>query len=645
VATLVARGAAPEEVFATVSVEVARVLGVDHVNMNRYDVDSAVTVVGSWSGTGPAVPVGTRVCLGGWNVTTLVAETGQPARIDRYCVDASGSLADLGRQFGARSMVGVPISVEGRPWGVMAVSSTREESLPADSEARLAGFTELVATAIANAQARLELRGFADEQAAMRRVATLVARAAPPREVFAAVCAEVGRLLPVELTLLNRYEPNGAASTVVGAWARTGAAVPLPVGTRWSIGGRDVSTLIMQTGRAGRIDDYRDAVGEAADIARDGGIRSSIGVPISVEGRLWGHMSVASTREPPLPVDSEARLGGFTEMVATAIANAQARLELRAYASEQAALRHVATLVARASPPEEVFAAVSEEVGRLLVADLTAMGRYEPDGGVTGVGVWSPFGGDRRPGARTPLGGRNVTTLVFETEQPARIDDYANASGPVFDVGREWGVRSAVGAPISVEGRLWGVIVVSSMRDEPLPVDTEARLAGFTELVATAIANAEAQAQLSASRARIVATADNTRRRIERDLHDGTQQRLVSLALKLQAARAAAPPEADELRSQLDGVAAELTSTLDELREFARGIHPAILAEGGLRPALKALARRSAVPVELAVVVDRRLPEQIEVAAFFVVSEALRRQARARLRRPRRGRRRHGRRR
>jgi signal transduction histidine kinase len=164
---------------------------------------------------------------------------------------------------------------------------------------------------------------------------------------------------------------------------------------------------------------------------------------------------------------------------------------------------------------------------------------------------------------------------------------------------------------------------VATTRAEPLPPDTEARLAGFTELVATAIANAESQAALTASRARIVATADTARRRIERDLHDGAQQHLVSLIRQLRAAKAEAPPEAAGLVQRLDSAAAGLTGLLDELREIARGLHPAILADGGLRPALKALARRSAVPVRVDVQVQERLPEPVEIAAYYVVSEAL----------------------
>jgi signal transduction histidine kinase len=202
--------------------------------------------------------------------------------------------------------------------------------------------------------------------------------------------------------------------------------------------------------------------------------------------------------------------------------------------------------------------------------------------------------------------------------------DRAEASGTAAEVFRGWGIRSCVGVPISVEGRLWGVMAVVSTRDEPLPTDTEARLAGFTELVATGLANAETQAALTASRARIVAAADTARRRLERDLHDGAQQRLVSLALHLRSRAHVSPPAgAGELAVQMDLVADGLTGVLDELREIARGLHPAALAEGGLRPALKALGRRSGVPVRLDVRLDGRLPEPVELAAYYVVAEAL----------------------
>jgi signal transduction histidine kinase len=623
VATLVARAAPPEEVFAAVAAEIGRLLGCGFTVLSRYDLDGTAVAVGAWNRTGAAVPfpVGTRWSLGGRNVTTLVFQTSRPARIDAYG-GATGPAADLARERGARSIVGVPISVERRLWGVMSAVSTSEQPLPADTKARLAGFTELVATAIANAQARVELRGFAEEQAALRRVATLVARAAPPEEVFAAVTEEAGRLLKVDFAHLSRYDPDGAA-TMVGTWNNTGGAGPVPVGTRWSLGGENVTTLVFETGRPARIDEYGDASGAGANVGREWGFRSAVGVPISVEGRLWGFMLVAYTHEETLPADTEARLAGFADLVATAVANALARVELRGFADEQAALRRVATLVARAAPPEEVFAAVAAEIGRLLGSGSTTLGRYDPDGTAVAVGAWTSTGAavPIPLGTRTELGGRNMPTLVFETGRPARID-YADAPGGVADLAHEVGIRSSVGVPISVEGRLWGVVAAVSTHVEPLPADTEDRLAGFTELVATALANAESQAQLTASRARIVAAADHTRHRIERDLHDGAQQRLVSLALQLRSAQAA-PPEAGELVQQLGGVAAEIGGVLDELREIARGLHPAVLAEGGLRPALKALAHRSAVPVRLDASVDGRLPEPIEIAAYYVVAEAL----------------------
>jgi signal transduction histidine kinase len=204
-----------------------------------------------------------------------------------------------------------------------------------------------------------------------------------------------------------------------------------------------------------------------------------------------------------------------------------------------------------------------------------------------------------------------------------RIDDFSDATGPVAEIAAELGLLSSVGAPISVDGGLWGIAAVVWARPEPLPADTEVRLAEFTELVATALANAEAHAELTASRARIVASADDTRRRIERDLHDGAQQRLVSLALQLRAVQAAAPADIPELVEQLDGVVDGLAGVMGDLLEIARGIHPGILANGGLRPALKTLARRSVLPVALEVTVEGRLPEQVELAAYYAVAEAL----------------------
>jgi signal transduction histidine kinase len=487
-------------------------------------------------------------------------------------------------------------------------------------EALLRAAREREAMGSALKASRDELRVLAEEQAALRRVATVVARGAAPEEVFAAVVEETGRLLPVDFVEMGRYEPDRTV-TFVGSW---GSAVdPFPVGSRWTLEGHNLSTIVFETGRPAWMDSYDDASGPVGVGGREAGFRSSVATPIVVEGRVWGVVIAGSTLEQTMPADTEVRLASFTELLATAIANAESRAGLSRLAEEQAALRRVATLVARGAPPEELFAAVTEEVGGLLPVDLVGMGRYEPDGSETIVASWGRAVDFFPVGFRPGLGGQNLVTIVFETGRPARMDSYDDASGPVGLVARDSGFRSSVGTPIIVEGRLWGVVIAGSSGLPPLPANTEARLADFTELVATAIANAESRSALAASRARIVAAADETRRRIERDLHDGIQQRLVTLMLELRAAQAAVPPQLAELEGELSGVTDGLASVFDELRDISRGIHPAILSKGGLGPALRVLARRSVVPVELDLHAVRRLPRHVEVAAYYVVSEAL----------------------
>jgi signal transduction histidine kinase len=470
-----------------------------------------------------------------------------------------------------------------------------------------------------------ELRGLAREQAALRQVATLVARGAPPGEVFAAVSEEVGRLLGAHFAGMGRFD-GGDTVTVLAAWAVEGEQHPLVPGP-WPLEGGDLASMVWNTGRPVRINDYDGVPGPIAAFVREQlGICSSVASPIAVEGRLWGTLFVHSKKtQRPLPPDTESRLTGFTELVAAAIANAESRATLARLAEEQAALRRVATLVARGVPPEEVFAAVAAEVGRLLPVDSASMCRYESDGSLTFVAQSVGTVAAHFPvGSRWALGGHNLGTLVFETGRPARVDGYAeSSSGPIGTVIREASLRSAVGTPIIVDGRLWGLVAAGSVEEQPLPADTEARLASFTELMATAVANAESHAALAASRARIVAAADETRRQIERDLHDGTQQHLMSLMLELRAAEATEPGEVNELRDQIERTAQALTGVAGELSEISRGIHPAILSREGLGPALRALAGRSALPVELDLRATGRLPEQIEVAVYYAVSEAL----------------------
>jgi signal transduction histidine kinase len=301
------------------------------------------------------------------------------------------------------------------------------------------------------------------------------------------------------------------------------------------------------------------------------------------------------------------------------------RDELRLLAEEQGALRRVATLVARRRAPSELFGAVAAEVGRLLVADATWLFQHhEADGAFAVVAV-----DGKRPARRLPIGAQLPSTdgsllaTVVRTRGAARLDNPIQGSGQVAGIAAELGIRSVIGAPIVVEDRVWGVMILAWSRVESAPLGIEDRLTEFTELVATAIANADSRAQLAASRARIVAAGDESRRRIERDLHDGTQQRLVSLALELRAAEATLPAELAALKRQIAHAASGLTGAVEDLQEIARGIHPAILSKGGLGPALRTLARRSAVPVELTMPPDRRLPERTEAASYYVVAEAL----------------------
>jgi signal transduction histidine kinase len=305
--------------------------------------------------------------------------------------------------------------------------------------------------------------------------------------------------------------------------------------------------------------------------------------------------------------------------LAVSLDNAQLYAAFRRIADEQTALRRVATLVARGPGPDLVFAAVADEVGALFGADGTAIVRFEPDGEVTVLGGYGLE--QSAPGWRGKPDPRAAMAAVQATGRAARHDVDNPASASLPGTGSA-GIRSVVASPIEVEGRIWGAMRVGSRRQR-LPPDTEQRLADFTELIATAIANAESRAELTTSRARIVATADQTRRRIERDLHDGAQQQLVSLALQLRATQAALPPELDTLAAQLDSTVAAATKAVDQLREISRGIHPAILTESGLGPALRTLARRSPIPVDLDMHPEGRLPEHIEVSVYYIVAEAL----------------------
>jgi PAS domain S-box-containing protein len=488
-----------------------------------------------------------------------------------------------------------------------------------DGRGAVVAFTDIEDRLRAEAALRERDDALASQEASLRRVAALVAGGAASAEVFAAIAREVAGVLGVPLVAVWRYESDGTG-TVVGAWSEPPHL--LEVGSRWSLEDTVIIARVRETGRPARSDDLADVHGTVADIVGEAEIRSAAGAPIVVDGDVWGVMAAGGTEGERLPDRIEDRLAEFTELVATTISNSASREELARLADEQAALRRVATLVAREAPPAEIFAAVAEELGRLLDVAATRLVRYEHDESATIVASWGRLADAVPVGTRMPLGGLNVISLVARTRRPARIDDYAQATGPIAAYGRRLDARGAVGGPIVVAGRLWGAMIASSREAEPLPVGSEAWIEEFGELVATAIANTEARKELAASRARIVAATDEERRRVVRDLHDGAQQRLVHTTITLKLAHRALQDEEESLPALLTEALEHAEQATAELRELAHGILPALLTQGGLRAGVGALASRMPVPVQTDVSVGR-LPAAVEASAYFVVAEAL----------------------
>jgi GAF domain-containing protein len=620
VATLVAQQPSPEEIFELVSLEVARVFGFDSdpaspdlAGVVRFEPGPALMAVGVSKLT-KAVTLGVRFPTDELYVASHVLRTGRSARIGADDLDSvGGETADWFRQHGLLSQVGSPIVVEGRLWGAMTVNSGND--FPAHTEERLERFTELIATAIANAESHDALARLADEQSALRRVATLVARGIGPEGVFRAVASEVGRLFGADVAAIVRFEEDGTVLVLgdVGGPHVSGKRVSLDEGY--------VVHRVRETGDSSRFDTDDPSAADMPSLVRTLGIRSSVASPIVVEGALWGAITAASV-EDTLPSSAERRLTEFTELVATAVANTHAREEVTALATEQAALRRVATLVAVEASQDEVFTAVAEGVAGVLGEELRLV-RFEGDLAVVVAASEGPHMDVLPVGTRLPLGGNNALSQVFRTGEPTRIDDYSKASGPIAEVVQAEGLRSIVATPVVVEGRTWGAMIVGTFGETPVPPGTEHRLGQFAELMATDIANTEARAELVASRARIVAAGDEARRRIERNLHDGTQQRLIALGLDLQRTRAAIPANLSDTHFALARLEQDLEAVLGDLRELSHGLHPPLLSRLGLGPSLQALARRSPIPVQVDVDLTDRPAEPLETAIYYVVSEAL----------------------
>jgi signal transduction histidine kinase/ketosteroid isomerase-like protein len=618
VATLVARGVSQDALFAAVNQEVGWLVGADPTSLMRFEPDDTVTLVAAWSARHADVPIGASHPVD--EELRSIRDTGRPLRWGPAELPHTGPFVEDARRLGIRTAVGVPIVVDGRVWGIAFASSTADQPFADDAEARIAAFTELVATAIANAQARSELRTLVEEQAALGRVATLVAQGVASKPLFLAVTEEVGKLLDADLAGMIRYV-SGETVTAVATWAAEGEHPE--VRGLWSLEGDRLATTILNTGRPAREDDWSKVDGPIAGLIREQlGIRSSVGSPIVVEGRVWGALLVHLKPNQVFSRDTESRLASFTELVATAISNAQARTDVRRLAEEQAALRRVATLVARESSPDEIFAAVAEEVGRLLDVGDARMVRFEGDETATVVASWGELAGALPVGTHVSLEGDSAIALVFRTGRSARIDDFTNATGAFAASLRRLGVHSAVGAPIVVDGRLWGAMNTTSLTPEPIPAGTEARMREFTELVATAISNIKARSDLAASRARVVAAADEERRRVVRDLHDGAQQRLVHMMITLKLMRQALERGGGDAAALVTDAIDQAEQATTELRELVHGILPGVLMHGGLGAAVDALAARMPVPTAIDVSVGR-LPAAIEATAYFVAAEAL----------------------
>jgi PAS domain S-box-containing protein len=403
----------------------------------------------------------------------------------------------------------------------------------------------------------------------------------------------------------------------------------IPVGTHSTLDKGIVAGEIYRTGRAARNDDVRASrpVGDMPRQFLSLGFVSTVGAPIVVEGELWGYVAAASSHAC-LPPNTEKRIESFGELVATAIANAESRTELaasearaHALADQQAALRRVATLVAQGVSPAEVFSAVAQEVAGIVDIPVVAVNRYEPDGSFTIVGIAGETG--FTAGSSWPVEEQGISGMILATGLPSRVDDYSTMPGELGDAVREDLVVSTLGVPIVVEGSAWGFMIAAAKPGKSIPADTEERLARFTALVATAVSNATTRSELVASRARIVAAGDDAKRRIERNLHDGTQQRLIALGLDVQTVRESIPPDQIDAHYGLERIGRELEAVLEDVRELSHGLHPALLSQAGLGASLRALARKSPIPVTLDVRVGNRPSESTETAVYYVISEAL----------------------
>lgn len=645
VATLAGRAVSNRRLFAAVCQKLARLVGADAAAVLRFDPDETITLLAGRNAAGDPVSVGEQQPVNA--ALRRLRDSGRHIRCGPADVPLTGPFIAEIRRLGIRAVVAVPIQVDRWVWGVIVAASRSPEPFPAATEAQMVDFAELAATAISIAQSHAELAGsrarvIAAADETRRKIHGDLHDGCLPRlracEIpagWGAVAAstdqvrsEVKQLAGVLLGDVERIAECSVArmQELLPSYAKVPAEKLIPVTLTNT---RNLLEVVRDPGaNPTRGEDQFRVSGET---------RVSQGIAADEMLQAW-RIGLEVVREEAHPVASQLGIAddalldfveatlqwGDVGMRKSASAYRETEIrELQRLAAEKDAVRRVATLVARGTLPRELFAAVVDEVGELLPVELASMCRYESDGFLTVVASWGKGVEPFAVGSRQRLGGTNLGTIVFETGRPARLDRYADtASGPLGAGVKEAGIRSSVATPIAVEGRVWGVIVAGSVLEQPLPADTESRLMQFTELVGTAIANAESRAALAASRARIVAAADQSRRRLERDLHDGAQQRLVHAVIVLKLAQTAVSngdANAGELVAEALRHAEDATL---ELRELAHGILPVALRRGGLQAGVETLVSRVSLPVSVDVAVER-LPAAVEATAYFVVSEAL----------------------
>lgn len=617
-AALVAEGASPRVVLQTAALHVADAVEADFLEILRFARGGRTAAFAVWAAQDAEIIDLDHRLLDDDQLAREVLRTQKPVRQDFALGPATLDAERRGNKFGITSSVGVPILLGGEVWGATVVHSVGDVSLPADTEMRLCGFDELVGSVLTNSRTQAEMEQLIAEQAALLRVAELVARESPADDLFHAVAEQLGCVTHVSGTQLLRFDDDEMA-TSVGSWGRVESGIA--VGEPFSTQGNILTGRIRATGLPARVEDYSSAVGQLDALKRGFGIRSAVGAPIRTAGRLWGVLVVGSVATEPLPDETEDRMVKFADLVGVALSNFEARTSLQILADEQAALRRVATVVAR-EEWDVILPTIVRELGLLHRVAGSVIIRYENDELATILAAWGDPQLDQFIGQTLPFEGDNPGDYVWRTHRPARQHGFEGGAGLFAELAVQMGLTESLAGPVFVENRLWGAIVVVTTASGRLPPETEARLGQFAELIATAIGNMKSRLELTESRARIVQTADQTRRKFERDLHDGIQQRLVSISRDLRGVERELPADT-ESRSRVSKIADDLLAALDGLRELSRGLHPAILSVGGLIPAARSLARRSTIPVTLNLPQPSRHPDNVEVAAYYVMSEAL----------------------